>query len=315
MNMKKTVLIINALAVLFVQSVLARTPKAELKQITESVYAYTGISAGTPGNVFFVNTGIVIGDDAVLVVDTLTSAKEAEGFAADIRKITDKPIRYVVNTHYHLDHVLGNNVFADMGARIIGHVKCREAILANGNKIIDNPTEFGLQPDFWKGTRVVAPDTAFEHGMVIDLGGVTVKLIHTGFASHSQGSIIVHIPSQDVLFAGDILFTDFHPYLGDGDLPGWQKNLDFIHAMNVSHIIPGHGPLSSNKDIEDLKAYLPIFDKKAKELSGKEKDIDKLTAAMLKVLPQRAGGDFIVTMNLKARYLKGDGNEKSEEKY
>ncbi|WP_321493873.1 MBL fold metallo-hydrolase [uncultured Desulfobacter sp.] len=298
-----TVLIINALAVLIVQSVMGQPGKPELKKITESVYAYTGVPMGTPGNIFSTNAGIVIGNDAVLVVDTLTSVKEAEGFAADIRKISDKPIRYVVNTHYHLDHVFGNSLFADMGARIIGHVKCREAIISDGDKILENPAAFGLPADFWEGTRTVAPDTAFERGIIIDLGGITVKLIHTGFASHSAGSIIVHIPSQDVLFSGDILFTDVHPYIADGDLPGWEKNLDFIHAMNVSRIIPGHGPLSSNKDIEDMKAYLPFFDKKAKELCAKEKDVGKLTAAMLEVLPQRGGGDFIVTMNLQLRYL------------
>jgi len=314
MKMKKTALIINAFAVLLVQSVMAQTPKVELKKITESVYSYTGVLAGTPGNIFSVNSGIVIGNDAVLVVDTLTSAKEAEGFAADIQKVTNKPVRYVVNTHYHLDHVFGNSFFADMEVRIIGHVKCRDAVISSGDKILENPAAFGLPAGFWEGTRAVAPDTAFERGMILDLGGITVKLIYTGFASHSPGSIIVHVPSQDVLFAGDILFTDFHPYLGDGDLSGWKKNLDFIHAMNVSHIIPGHGPLSSNKDIEDMKAYLPFFDKKAKELSAVEKDLGKLTAAMLEVLPRRAGGDFIVTMNLKTRYLRDNGNRPSQEK-
>ncbi|WP_028580553.1 MBL fold metallo-hydrolase [Desulfogranum japonicum] len=314
MKTRTTVLIINALAVLLVQSVMAQTPKAELKKITDSVYAYTGVPAGTPGNVFSANSGIVIGNDAVLVVDTLTSAKEAENFAADIRKVTDKPIRYVVNTHYHLDHALGNSFFADMGARIIGHVKCRDAVISGGDKMLENPAAFGLPEDFWEGTRIVAPDTAFERGMILDLGGITVKLIHTGFASHSAGSVIVHISSQDVLFAGDILFTDFHPYIGEGDLPGWEKNLDFIHEMNVSHIIPGHGPLSSNTDIEDMKAYLPFFDKKAKEFCTLEKDVGKLTAAMLEVLPKRTGGDFIVTMNLKTRYLPDNGDGQSGKK-
>ena len=314
MKMKTTVLVISALAVLLVQPVMAQTPKAGLRKITELVYAYTGVPTGTPGNTFSANAGIVIGNDAVLVVDTLTSAKEAEGFAADIRKITDKPIRYVVNTHYHLDHALGNSFFADMGARIIGHVKCRDAVIAGGDKILEDPAAFGLPADFWEGTRTIAPDTAFERGMIIDLGGIAVKLIHTGFASHSAGSVIVHIPSQNVLFAGDILFTDFHPYIGDGDLSGWEKSLDFIHEMNVSHIIPGHGPLSSNKDIEDMKAYLPFFDKKAKELCAVEKDVGKLTAAMLEVLPKRAGGDFIVTMNLKTRYLPDNGSGQSQKK-
>jgi len=195
MKTKKTVLIINAFAVLLVQSVMAQTPKAELKKITESVYSYTGVPTGTPGNIFSVNSGIVIGNDAVLVVDTLTSAKEAEGFAADIQKITNKPVRYVVNTHYHLDHVLGNSFFADMGVRIISHVKCRDAVISGEDKMLENPAAFGLPADFWEGTRAVAPDTAFERGMILDLGGITVKLIYTGFASHSADSIIVHIPS------------------------------------------------------------------------------------------------------------------------
>jgi cyclase len=301
-KLKTTVWMLAAFLLLSAQSVIAQNA-AELKKITESVYAYTDVPAGTPGNVFSANAGIVIGKDAVLVVDTLTSAKEAEAFAAAIRNITDKPVRYVVNTHYHLDHVLGNSFFSERGTRIIGHVKCREAMNAAGNKVPGNPASFGLPLDFWKGTRSVAPDMAFDRGMVLDLGGLIVRLIHTGIASHSADSIMVHVPSQDVLFAGDILFTDFHPFIGDGDLDGWQKNLDFIHAMNVRHIIPGHGPLSSNKDIEAMKAYLPLFDAKAKELCSVEKDIGKLTAALLEVLPRRTGGDFIITMNLKTRYL------------
>jgi len=304
----------NVLIMVLVQNVTAQTLKTELKKITASVYAYTEVPEGTPDNKYSANSGIVIGNDAVLVVDTLTSAEEAEGFAAEIRKITDKPIRYVVNTHYHLDHALGNSFFADMGARIIGHVKCRDAILSGGEKMLGNPAAFGLPADFWVNTRSVAPDMAFERGMILDLGGITVKLIHTGFASHSAGSIIVHIPSEDVLFAGDILFTDFHPYIGEADLSGWENNLDFIHEMNVGHIIPGHGPLSSNRNIEEMRAYLPFFDKKAKELCAQEKDLEKLTAAMLDVLPERKSGDYIVTMNLQTRYLQDKRNEQAEKK-
>ncbi len=314
MKIKTAVLIATALGLFLVQSVMAQTQKAELKKITESVYAYAGVLEGTPGNATSVNAGIVIGKDAILVVDTMASAKEAEGFAADIRKITDKPVRYVVNTHYHFDHTLGNSFFAGMGARIISHVNCRDAIISEGDEILEDPAALGLPPDFWAGTRSLVPDTTFERGMVLDLGGLTVKLIHTGIASHSTGSVMVHVPSQDVLFTGDILFTDFHPYLGDGDLAGWEKNLDLIHEMNVSHIIPGHGPLSTNKDIEKMKTYLALFDKKAKELCPMEKDIEKLTAAMLQALPKRAGGEFIVPMNLQARYLVDTGKDEPRER-
>ncbi len=306
MRLKTIILVLTALVMFPIQSAMAQT-KAELKKITDSVFAYVGVPAGTPGNAFSANAGIVIGKDAVLVVDTLTSASEAEGLVADIQKITNKPIRYVVNTHSHLDHALGNSFFADMGVCIVSHVKCHDAIIADRGKILENPSMFGLPSDFWKDTRSVAPDMAFEHEMIIDLGDLAVKLIHSGMPSHTAGSVIVHVPAQNVLFAGDILFTDFHAYLGEGDFPGWEKTINSILAMNVRYIIPGHGPLSANKDLEDMKTYLSVFDKKATELSAVEKDVEKLTSAMLKVVPKCTNGDFIVPMNLKARYLKVNG--------
>ena len=311
MKLKTVGLIIAALFLFPVQTVLAQG-SAELKKITDSVYAYVGVPAGTPGNAFSANAGIIIGKDAVLVVDTLTSAGEAEAFFADIEKITKKPVRYVVNTHYHLDHSLGNSFFADRGARIISHESCRDAIIAGGEEILENPAMFGLPANFWENTRISMPDIAFKREMMVDLGGLTVKLIHSGIKSHSAGSIIVYVPEQDVLFTGDILFTDFHPYLGEGDLPGWEKNLDLISAMNVEYIIPGHGPLSTNKDIEDMKSYLAIFDEKAKELSAQEKDVEKLASEMLKVVPKRSNGDFIIQMNLKSRYLINNGTEQGK---
>ena len=192
----------------------------------------------------------------------------------------------------------------NVGATVISHARCRESIIKAGDGILENPAMYSLPEDFWTGTRVEAPALSFEREMIIDLGGITVKLIHSGVASHSAGSIVVAVPEQKVLFTGDILFTDFHPYLGEGDLPGWAKTLDMIHAMDVDHIIPGHGPLSTKKDLEEMKNYLAFFDKKATELCGRENDVEKIVATMLKTLPKRAGGHFIVGMNLKARYLK-----------
>nr|WP_320191201.1 MBL fold metallo-hydrolase [uncultured Desulfobacter sp.] len=286
-----------------IQPAMSRTGAA-LKKISDSVYSYVGIPEGTPGHAFSANAGIVVGKDAVLVVDTLTSAREAERFLADIRTITDKPIRYVVNTHYHLDHALGNCVFTDTGATVIGHARCRESIIKNKDNMLKNPTMFGLPEEFWVGTKVKVPYVSFESEMVIDLGDVTVKLIYNDVASHTAGSIVVAVQEQKVLFAGDILFTDFHPYLGEGDLPGWAQTLDTIHAMDVDHIIPGHGPLSKKKDLEDMKSYLSFFDKQATKLSAGGNDAEKIAEALLKMLPKRSGGRFIVGYNLKTRYLK-----------
>jgi glyoxylase-like metal-dependent hydrolase (beta-lactamase superfamily II) len=303
MRFKKIVGVVVVLMMFLVQPVMGQSGVA-LEKITDSVYSYVGIPDNTPGHTFSANAGIVVGKDAVLVIDTLTSAREAKQFLTEIRNITDKPIRYVVNTHYHLDHALGNCVFDDIGATVISHARCRESIIKAGDGILEKPAMYSLPEDFWTGTRVEAPALSFEREMIIDLGGITVKLIHSGVASHSAGSIVVAVPEQKVLFAGDILFTDFHPYLGEGDLHGWAKTLDMIYAMDVDHIIPGHGPLSTKKDLEEMKNYLAFFDKKATELCGRENDVEKIVATMLKTLPKRAGGHFIVGMNLKARYLK-----------
>lgn len=273
-----------------------------LTRISDSVWAYAGVPSGSPGNRFGANAGIVVGEDAVLVVDTLTSAREAEQFVRDIRAVTDKPIRYVVDTHYHLDHALGNCVFADLGARIIAHRKCREAMLEAGGQILDNPGAYGLEPDFWNGTRAVAPDIVFEREMDVDLGGRMVRIIHGGAPSHSAGSVMVIVPDQGVIFTGDILFTDFHPFLGEGDMAGWARNLDLIESLDMPRIIPGHGPLSGKKDLDDMREYLVVFDAQATELAKTMADPDAMAAEMLKRLPPRKDGAFLVGANIQMRY-------------
>lgn len=273
-----------------------------LKQITESVYAYENVQPGTPGNHYLANAGIIVGEEEVLVVDTLTSADEAKIFLADIRKVTDKPIRYVVNTHYHLDHSLGNCVFAGKGVQIIAHESCKESLLKAGEQTIAAPQNFGLPEDFWRTTTIAAPNVTFEKEMAIDLGNVVVSLIHSGRASHSKGSIIVAVKEQDVLFAGDVLFTNFHPFLGEGDFDGWFATLDMLAAMNVSKIIPGHGPLSTNKDLADMKEYLKMFDENATKLSQEKETVEQIVAELAKTLPAREHGTFLIGFNVGMRY-------------
>ena len=306
--MRKRLSLFAALAALLVLSAMAARAQdapapAHLSKITDSVYAYVDVPAGTPGNAMCANVGVVIGRDAVLVVDTLTSAKEAGLLVENIKQITDKPIRYVVNTHYHLDHTLGNCVFKDLGAVIISQARTREAALASGDAILQNPAAFGFPEDYWEGTRAAAADLAFTQDLEIDLGGLTAIVQYPGQPTHSPGNSIVRVPSEGVVFTGDILFTNFHPYLGEGDLAGWDKALDMIAALDEKTIIPGHGPVSGAADIAALKAYLPFFDANARELQATMDDPAAIVAEMLKRLPQLEGGDFIVGMNIQTRYM------------
>ena len=296
--MKKTLaLSFVAITLLFTQSAFA-----ELTKIADNVYSYVGEKDASPTHSFAANAGIIIGTDGVLVVDTLISAKEGARFLADIRKVTSKPIKYVVNTHTHLDHALGNCVFAKLGATVISHEADRTLLATKGAEILKNAGNYGLKPDDMVGTEIVVPTLAFSDKLTIDLGGEEVRLIRTA-PSHTEGSLVVYLPARKLLFSGDILFTDFHPYLADGDFSGWTKTIDLLLAMDIERIVPGHGPLSSKKDLREMKDYLQLFDSKARQLASGSQDADAIAAELLKILPKRAMAEWMVGYNVKSRYI------------
>jgi glyoxylase-like metal-dependent hydrolase (beta-lactamase superfamily II) len=294
---------LRSLLAALVLLLLAITPAfAELTQLADKVYAYVGGKDASAAASFAANAGIVIGRDGVLVVDTLVSAKEGERFLADIRKLTDKPIRYVVNTHTHLDHAFGNCVFARLGATVISQQADREMLAQAGAEVLKNAANFGLTPEQMAGTEIVLPSLTFETRMTIDLGDESIELIRTA-PSHTAGSTVVYLPSEKLLFAGDILFTDFHPYLADGNLAGWTRTLDELLAMDVEKIVPGHGPLSTKQDLREMKAYLALFDARAQALAASGLDAEAIASELLKALPPRSLGAWMVAFNLKSRYL------------
>lgn len=297
--MKKMVWLLALLvSLLFVPGAFAQG----LTKLADNVYSYVGEKDASPAHSFAANAGIVIGRDGVLVVDTLVSAREGARFLADIRAVTDLPIKYVVNTHTHLDHAFGNCVLAGLGATVISHISDRDYLAKVGAETLKNVGNFGLKPEEMSGTEIVLPTLAFADRMEIDLGDVTVELLRVA-PSHTGGSIVAYVPSRKLLFAGDLLFTDFHPFLADGDLPGWTKSIEALLAMELERIVPGHGPLSGKKDLQEMKEYLVRFDSTAKELAAKSQDAEAIAAELKKVLPPRAMGEWMIAFNVKSRYL------------
>lgn len=276
---------------------------AELAKIADNVYARVDIRQSTPKNSFGANAGIIIGRDGVAVIDTLMTAKEAKGFLADIRKITDKPIKYVVNTHYHPDHTFGNGVFADAGAIVISHKIGKMDQESKSEPALKSAASFGLTEDDTAGTKLSYPVIAFDGTMQIDLGGVKIELIPM-LDTHSSDSLLVYVPQAKAAFSGDILFTGYHPFLGEGNIENWARALDEIATMDIEKIIPGHGPVSSKKDLAEMKDYLILFDRKAKELSAKSNDPEAIAKEIVKSLPQRPEGAGLILWNINAKYLK-----------
>ncbi len=274
-----------------------------LTKIAENVYAYVGTKKASPSNSFGANAGIIIGRDGIVVVDTLISAKEADRFIKDIRAVSDKPIKYVVNTHSHLDHTFGNSEFSKLGAVIISQEIDKKNMLANGEANLKKAAAYGLTDKDMEGTRLSYPSLTFSEKMEIDLGDQVIELIYPR-PSHTGGSIMAYLPDKKVLFTGDILFTNYHPNIASGDVDSWLKVLDTVAAVDADKIIPGHGPVSGKKDILDMKDYLVAFDKKARELAAVSGDAQYIASEIKKALPARDELDFLIVSNVQQKYLK-----------
>jgi len=273
-----------------------------LQKIADNVYAYAGGKEFTPQRSYAANAGVVVGKDGVIVIDALMSAKEGKRLLADIRRLTDKPIKYVVLTHGHLDHAFGASVFTDKGAILVSHELDRESLAKHGETHLKRLPSYGLSKEDLAGTRIVLPSLTFTERLTLRLGGEAVELIHQQ-PSHSPGSTLVLLPRQKVLFAGDILFTGTHPFMGEGDISGWTKTLDYIQTLDLLAIIPGHGPVSTKQDVADMKDYLLLFDAKARELAPAAASPEALAAEMKKLLPARAQGEGLILYSLKVKYL------------
>jgi len=273
-----------------------------LTKVTGSIYTYADVKKASPQNSFGANAGIIIGQDFLVAVDALISSRESRRFIKDIRKISPKPIKFLVDTHYHLDHALGNSEFAKLGTVIISHENDQANLQKAGEGMLQHAKQSGLSDQDLRGTKLAYPTLTFSERVTLYLGNDKVELLFLG-PSHTTGSVLVFIPQEKVLFAGDLLFTDCHPFLGEADIAGWIKVLDYIMTMDVDKIIPGHGPVSSKKDVADLKTYLLVFDQKAKELTAQSKDLNFIVAEMKKALPPRSQLEFLIGRNIQMKYL------------
>ncbi|MDH3346535.1 MAG: MBL fold metallo-hydrolase [Desulfobulbaceae bacterium] len=272
-------------------------------QITDGVYSYLDVHDPLPTNSFGANSGIIIGDEGVAVIDSLGSAKEAQNFLAEIKTITDKPIQYLILTHHHLNHSFGASVFKNEGAEIVAHADCLDEMVKHSHTTLENATSYGLTAEELAGTEIVYPTRTFNgQSLKLDFKGVDIRLV-TATPSHSRGSLFVHLPEKKVVFTGDLLFTDYHPYMGEGQIVRWRAELDKVSSLGAEKIIPGHGPLSSNRDLMEMKSYLAQFDTLATEIVSHGKNIDRAYRELYTTLPTRSRSESLIMANLRIKYF------------
>ena len=207
--------------------------KITFSQISEHAWAYT--AEGDP------NTGIVIGDDSVLVADTQATPAMAADVVRRIREVTDKPIKYVVLTHYHAVRVLGA---AGYGAEhILASQDTRDLIVERGEE--DKASEIGRFPRLFQNVETVPPGLTwptmtFTGKMTLWLGKLEVQLIQLG-RGHTKGDTVVWLPQERTLLSGDLVEFGATPYAGDAYFKDWPQTLDNIAALKPAALVPGRG--------------------------------------------------------------------------
>src|ERR1700734_1714084 len=195
---------------------LAAEPDFRLQKIGDGVWAAIVNDTGLAGG----NAGFVIGDDGVLVIDTFQDPRPAKTMLAEIRKLTPLPIRFVVNTHYHLDHVNGNDVFAAAGATIVAHRNVRAWMRTENIKMLDPP----LTPE--KKARVESltlPTVVHDGHIELFLGSRRVNVRY--YPGHTGGDSVVSVPDAHVVFCGDMLWKEHVPNLIDASTKTWVESL------------------------------------------------------------------------------------------
>ena len=268
------------------------TPTHRFQKIAEGVY----FAVGTGSIHVMSNSMVVIGDTDVLVVDSHVTPAAARALLKSIEALTDKPVRYLVNTHYHFDHAHGNQAFPD-GVEIIGHEYTREKLLGPvleestflsfttalpaqiedlkrrinieslHSRMASLEARLRVQEDYLEATAEIVPtppNITLRTEMSIYMGDREIRLLHLG-RGHTGGDVVVFLPAERIVFTGDLMLP-FLSYMGDGFVDEWPATLEALKQLDFDVLLPGHGaPLRDKAFICHIQGYLEDLWKRASE--------------------------------------------------
>lgn len=228
------------------------TASLSLDKLGTGVYALISDTDYPPTNenIAICNAGIIIGDNGVLVIDPFHNEALGNLLLSEVKKLTDLPIKYVVNTHFHFDHTGGNKAIKTQAIPIVGRGTIREDMLAKNLQYDPNPTP---------------PDLVVTDDSKIWLGEREIQL--KAVEGHSGGTdIIAYIPDAKVLFTGDILFNQKFPFIADGNIKKWQRTLFSLRRKyRDTTFVPGHGQVTDQSSLIALNNYLDKLESMALE--------------------------------------------------
>lgn len=253
------------------------TPKA----VAPDVYVFVGktedFDTVNGGNI--VNTGFIVGPEGVVVIDTGPSRRYGQQMREAIRKVTDKPVALVINTHHHPDHFLGNQAFADGPIAALADVQ--KGIASDGNAFAENL--FRMSGDWMKGTEVVAPTRILQAGP-LTVAGRPLRLLALG--GHTAADLAVLDETSHVLFTGDLVFNDRAPTTPHAQIPRWLAALDNLEGVmaeaGVKVLVPGHGAVTQDAaPIARTRAWLRWLSETFTQSAAQGLDMTELFALPL----------------------------------
>jgi glyoxylase-like metal-dependent hydrolase (beta-lactamase superfamily II) len=236
-----------------------QAPAMTPQQVSPSAWFVQGLSAlGSPANQNFIsNAAFVVTPAGVVVIDALGSPALAQRLMAEIRKVTPQPVTHVILTHYHADHIYGLQVFKAAGAKVIAHGGARDYLASDTARLRLQASRTELAPWIDENTRLVEPDEWLAGPRDLSVGGTQLRILPVG-PSHTAEDLVVWLPGEKVLFAGDLVFRGRVPFVGQANSRRWIAALDQILQLGADVLVPGHGGLTreARQDLQLTRDYL-----------------------------------------------------------
>ena len=235
----------------------AQLPEPEVVEVSAGVFAYIQHDGSWCLN----NPAFVAAADQVIAIDACATERRTRLFREAIGRLSEQPVRTLVNTHAHLDHTFGNYLFAE-DAVIVGHTNCRAEILHDAPELPARARQMFPSVE-WGAIEVVAPSLTFEDRLSLYAGELELELIYVSPA-HTNTDVVVWLPERKVVIAGDIVFHKGTPFALMGSVAGWLEALDRLRALGAETIVPGHGPIAGPEVLDDVADYLRFVQGSAK---------------------------------------------------
>ena len=312
-----------ALALLPAPALPAEEPLFDLQKLADGIYA----AVARPRNPINCNAAVIVYDEGVLVVDTHSRPSSARGLIEQIKTVTDKPVRYAVNTHFHWDHAQGNHAYPVAFPRQVAIVSSeatrqnletmglervkaqleeapntiaalRKTLLAEKDAAARARTldEIRQQEDYrteLKGLELTLPDLTFDKSLILHRSGRDIVLLFLG-RGHTSGDVVVYLPKEKIVATGDLLHG-WMPFMADGYPPEWVATLDQVGKLDFDQIVGGHGGVKPRSHLTTFRNYLADLIDETRRARQRGETLEKAKAS--------------VAAALKGRYAEGMGGE------